>query len=819
MFEKTRLAAAVAAAAGLAVAVPVHAQGAPAPAERRMLEEIVVTAARREQDIQDVAVTVTAITGDVLQRAFAQDATGLNGIAPNVQLLPVGAFPNASAFYIRGVGSTDIESATEPGIAVFVNDIYQGRTSTALTDFLDIESVEILRGPQGTLFGRNAAGGVVQINQAQPEFGAQTLDVGVMVGNYGRRNVSLVGNTPLSDDVALRVAGKFTSSDGYYSNQHPTGGSVSGNERITLMPSLKWQVSDDLEVLLRGEYNRTRDDSQANVPWNACRQDPATAAPFPNTFVTGVNDLVVDAVANVFGDVATAQALCAKPIRGDSFKVAHNQERGNFADFDVWGLSANVSYLVPELGRFTYIGSYREVDEDVYNDFDTTPYFIFETRRDQAHWQFSHELRYNADLSEDFELVLGAYYFEQDYDLKQDTFGLLAGPTQNIFGRSRQDHRNVALFGQLDYRLTDELVLIAGLRWDNEKKGFNHCGVGAGSAALRICEADFGAGPVDTTISGSQTWSNLSPKLGAQYFFSDDLMGYATWSRAFRSGGFNGRATSPTTIGPFDEEQADNFEVGMKSAMLDGRMRANLSLFWLDYKDLQRPVIRPNPSGGAGQETITENVGKARNRGAELELTALLTPRLSLDLSLGYLDASNQEFCAPLHGVRPVNEPPDGFTQCAPSLPVLNAAGDPTGFLVPIDATDLDPPQSPKWTTRVGLVFEQPIDQYGNLTLAASWRFQSGVSAVGAGLPPGTDLGITNFDGSRVDARRKSNDVIDLSATWRSPDERYRVAAFVKNLTDEQYLSTGTFVAGLFNFIQFNPPRHYGLEVSMALGQ
>lgn len=817
MFEKTRLAAAVAAAAGLAVSAPVYAQGA--PAERRMLEEIVVTAARREQDIQDVAVTVTAITGDVLQRAFAQDATGLNGIAPNVQLLPVGAFPNASAFYIRGVGSTDIESATEPGIAVFVNDIYQGRTSTALTDFLDIESVEILRGPQGTLFGRNAAGGVVQVNQAQPELGAQTLDASVMVGNHGRRNVTLVGNMPIGDDVALRLAGKFTSLDGYYSNQHPTGGSVSGNERITLMPSLKWQVNEDLDVLLRGEYSRTRDDSQANVPWNACRQDPATAVPLPGTFVTGVNDLVIDATANVFQDVATARALCAKPIKGQSFKVSHNQELGNFADFDVWGLSANVSYDVADLGRFTYIGSYRSVEEDVYNDFDTTPYFIFETRRGQDHWQFSQELRFNADLSEDFELVLGAYYFEQDYDLKQDTFGLLAGPTQHIFGRSQQRHRNVAVFGQLDYQVTEELVLIAGLRWDSEKKKFDHCGVGAGSAALRICEADFGAGVVDTTISDSNSWSNLSPKLGAQYFFSDDLMGYATWSRAFRSGGYNGRATSPTTIGPFDEEQADNYEIGLKSALFDGRVRANLSAFWLEYKDLQRPVIRPNPAGGAGQETITENVGKARNRGAELELSALLTPQLSLDLSLGYLNASNQEFCAPLQGVRAVDEPPAGFTQCAPSLPVLDAAGNPTGFLVPIDATDLDPPQSPKWTTRVSLVYEQPIDQYGSVTLAASWRYQSGVNAVGAGLPPGSDAGIGNFDGSRVDARRKSNETIDLNATWRSQDERYRVSAFVKNLTNEQYLSTGTFVAGLFNFIQFNPPRHYGLEVSVALGQ
>ena len=818
MFEKRILATAIAAAAGLAVAAPASAQSG--ASERRMLEEIVVTATRREQDIQDVAVTVTAITGDTLQRAFADNATALDGIAPNVQLQPVGAFPNASAFYIRGVGSTDIESATEPGIAVFVNDIYQGRMSTALVDFLDIASVEILRGPQGTLFGRNAAGGVVQIQQARPELGASTTDLAATVGSDGRRNVSAVVNTPVSDDVALRIAGKYSSFDGFYTNKFEGGGSVSGSERITLMPSLKWQAAENIEVLLRGEYNKTRDDSMANVPWSACREDPATAAVIPGTgFVTAANDLVVDVVANIFGDPETARQLCAQPVTSESFDVQHNQERGNFANFDTWGITGQVSYDVPDIGRFTYIGNYRDVDEDVYNDFDTTPAFIFETRRAQAHTQQSHELRYNANLSETYELVLGAYYFEQDYDLAQNTLGLLAGPGQVIFGRSKQQHENWALFGQLDYRVTDELILIGGLRYDSEKKTFDHCGVGAGDPVLRICQADFGAGPVDTTISGSETWSNLSPKLGAQYFFTPETMGYATWSRAFRSGGFNGRATSPTTIGPFDEEQADNYEIGVKSSLLDGRVRANLSAFWLDYKDLQRPVIRPNPTGGAGQETVTENVGEARNRGIELELTAMLHSSLTLDWSLGYLDASNEEFCAPLQGVRQVDEAPAGFTQCAPSREVLNAAGDVSGFLIPIDATDLDPPQSPKWSSRLSLVYEHSLDRNGSLALAGSWRYRSGVSLVGAGLPPGSDDGVLNFDGSRASARRGSNNVFDVNATWRSADDRYRVSGYVKNLTDEQYVSTGTFVAGLFNFVQFNEPRHWGVEVAMSLGQ
>jgi len=812
MFARNTLAVAIAAAAGLGASAPLSAQ---APeSQGRALEEIVVTAARREQSIQDVAVSVTAISGDALQRAYAQDATDLNGIAPNVQLMPVGAFQNATAFYIRGVGSTDIESAAEPGIAVLVNDVYQGRVSTALTDFLDIESVEILRGPQGTLFGRNAAGGVVQVNQTEPQLGETTFDLSLLGGSKGRRNITAVMNAPLADDVAFRLAGKYSEFDGWYKNGNAAGGDVSGQERITLMPSMKWEVNENLDVLVRGEYNRTRDDSMANVPWNVCREDPATAAVIPGTgFVTAANDLVIDAVANVFGDPAAAAELCGQPINSDSFTVNHDQAAGNFSKFDVWGLTGQVNYTIPEFGRFTYIANYRDVDEDVINDFDTTPFHIFETRRNQEHWQFSHELRFNADLSDDFDLVLGAYYFEQEYDLRQNTSGLLTAPLPGVFGRSQQTAENWALFGQLDYRVTDDLVLIAGLRYDSEKKQFDHCGVGVGDATTRDCPQG-----APTTVDASETWSNLSPKLGAQYFLNADTMAYASWSRAFRSGGFNGRAVAPFSIGPFDEEQADNYEIGIKSELFDGRIRANLSAFWLEYKDLQRPVIRPNPAGGGGQETITENVGEARNRGVELELTALLTDGLSVDWTLGYLDARNEDFCAPLQGVQPTNQVAPGFTQCAPTQAVDDGSGGTAGFLIPIDGTDLDPPQSPEWSSRLSLVYEHSLRESGFITMAGTWRYQSSVSVVGAGLPAGSNAGVVNFNGARVSSQRGSNHTFDLDTTWRSVDDRYRVSAFVKNLTDEQYIATGTFVAGLFNFVQFNEPRHYGVEVAVSLG-
>ncbi len=807
MFRRSVLAGAVAAAGAAASVAPAWAQ----EASSGVLEEVVVTATRRTESLQDVPISVTAITGDRLHSNYPQDARDLNGIAPNVQLQPVGAFQNAAAFYIRGVGSTDIESATDPGIATFIDDVYQGRVSTALQDFVDVSAVEVLRGPQGTLFGRNAIGGVVHIKHNEPDLQESDFGVSVLAGSENRFDVKAMGNLAISDTLAFRVAAKSTNADGFYHNKSPGAPDLNGADRITVLPSVKWQPNEKWKLVVRGEYNRTRDDSWANVPYSACRADPTTSAPF-----TGQNDVVIDFISGVFGDPAAAAAFCGRKVDDDSFDVRHDQHDGSFSKFDVWGITGNVERLIDGVGTITYIGNYRSVEENVENDFDTTDFYLFETQRVQDHYQFSHELRFASDFSDTVRVVTGLYYFNQRYEMDQFTRGALVAPATEIFGHSRQVDEAWAAFGQVDWDVTPKMTLTAGTRYSDEKKSLHHCGVGFGDPTTRTCQLDLGAGPVSTLIEKNKDWSEMSPKLGIDYSLSDQVMAYASWAKGFRSGGFNGRGNTASSVGPFDQETMDNYEIGIKSELWQSRVRMNASVFFMDYNNLQRATIRPAP-GGAGQETVTDNVGSAENKGAELELTALLTSQLTVNLTVGYLDASNKDWCSAVQGVLPTASAPTGFSQCAPATEVFTPTGASAGFLVPVDVSDLPPSQAPKWQTRLDVYYDVPLAGRGTLGLAGTWRYSDKVSLVGGGYPAGTLDGVVNYDGTFVDPMRDASNIFDVSAMWRSPDERYRVSLFVKNVTNEIYASTGTFVAGLFNFVQMNEPRYWGLELAYNL--
>jgi iron complex outermembrane receptor protein len=808
MFRRSLLASAI---AGTGVAVPSTPVLAESAAAGGVLEEVVVTATRRTESLQDVPISVTAISGDRLQNNYPQDARDLNGIAPNVQLQPVGAFQNAAAFYIRGVGSTDIESATDPGIATFIDDVYQGRVSTALQDFVDVSAVEVLRGPQGTLFGRNAIGGVVHLRHNEPELGATQFGASVLGGSRDRFDAKVMGNVAVSDTLAFRVAAKSTNSDGFYDNEAPGAPDLNGQDRITVLPSVRWAPDDNWNVGLRGEYNRTRDDSWANIPYSACRADPAASAPF-----TGQNDVIIDFIAGVFGNPAAAASFCGQEVDDDSFDVRHDQPIGSFSDFDVWGFTADVERYLEGVGTITYIGNYRDVEEDVANDFDTTDFNLFHTQRIQDHYQFSHELRFASEFSGAVHLVTGLYYFEQEYEMDQFTRGALIAPATEIFGHSVQLDQAWAAFGQVDWNVTQRLTVTAGLRYSEEEKEFNHCGVGFGDPATRTCQIDLGAGPISTEIEKQEEWSDVSPKLGVSYVVNDKVMVYGSWAQGFRSGGFNGRGNTEFSVGPFDEETVDNYELGIKADLWQDRLRVNASAFLMDYQDLQRASIRPAP-GGAGQETVTDNVGSAENKGVELEVTALVTPAFTLNLTVGYLDARNEDWCSAVQGVLPTANAPAGFSQCADATEVLTPGGASAGFLVPVDVSHLPPSQSPEWQTRLDASYELLLGDAGSLTLIGTWQYSDEVSLVAAGLPAGTLDGIVNYDGSFINPVRDSTNILDFSATWRSADSRYRASFFVKNATDEIYASTGTFVAGLFNFVQVNHPRHWGLELAYNL--
>jgi iron complex outermembrane receptor protein len=785
-------------------------------APRAQIETVITEAQKVQSDVQSTPVALTTISGEQLQRSFAQDFRDIAGAAPNVLLQPVGAFQNASAFFIRGAGSSDIESAADPGIAVLIDGIYMARTSTALVDFLDVEAVEVLRGPQGTLFGRNAIGGAVLLRHNAPDVYDFGLQGSVLAGKRGRLDMKAVVNVPIVEGkAAMRLAVKSTNFDGFYFNEYDNE-KIGGQDRLTILPSFKF-VGENWDVTLRGEYNRTRDDSFPNIPHNVCQTDPAVGS--------AGNDLVINTVAGLAGGVA-ARDYCSDEVDMEDFTVNHDHYNGFGANFDVWGITGEVNYTIPDVGTFTYLGNYRDVHEDVYNDFDTTPYDIFNTRRQQWHWQTSHEVRFASDFSDFVDFVVGAYYFEQHYVLSQDGFGIfnVGAPrtgASNV-GRSEQWHDQWSLFGQADWHITDRLTLVTGLRYDSERKDFYHCGVGSADPVTRTCPANV-PGIMDATFdsdediadmpgfaNGTNNWSNFSPKVSVNYQFTDDLFAFASWSRGFRSGGFNGRANFASTAGPFDEEKADNYEIGIKADLFDRRLRLNVAAFWTEFSDLQRTIIRPAASGSGGQETVTENAADARSRGIELEATAIPVEGLTINGSVGYLDADTLSWCADLNG--PSQPTPAGKELCGTAVDLGSA-----GILQPFENAGLEVPQAPEWTTRLSISYEFPVGNLGFLTLAGDWTYRSSLALAAAGFPPGTQTGFTQYDGVHVAARRNSAHIFNANVTFNEIEDRYRISFFMKNITNELYINTTTYVAGLFNFRQLNEPRHWGIEISFDL--
>ena len=883
-------------------------------AEGAMLEEIIVTATRREASLQDVAIPMTAVSGEALERRFAQDLRDLTSAAPNVQFEPVGIFQNSSSFFIRGQGTGDIESASESKVGVYIDGIYQARTSTGLSDMVDVRAVEILRGPQGTLFGRNTVAGAVQILHNEPEMNEFGASASVLGGTKGRLDVKGTVNIPMIDDkLAGRVALKSTRHDGWWTNPSVGGKDRGGVDRMTILPSLKWTPNDKLNVVVRGEWSKTRDDTNMTQSHHYCRTDPFnlfTGGPSDNDLVITTQTLYNLIVLGQDPVTAAANAgkICAKPLEDQSvkeeFNATNTEDRGQHYDLDVWGITVQADYDL-DIGKITYIGNYRDTEEDIIFTIDVAPHDLFAGQRVTDHHQMSHELRFASDFSDTFDFVAGTYYFEQEYAMKQSSWGMLftpnivlnaPDPTVITFSNpssyggaqfSNQTNEAWALFAQANWHITDALTLTVGGRYSSETKEFKHCPVGAGNEALPPSFAkdaegcnnsqafviDPTAPPIANppgTEAGSITptpvwtlvpaigfdtsggvengcrpvldpagapifcnnrlappkkkWTDFTPMAGLTYQINDDMMAYFTWSRGFTAGGYNGRGGTESTIGPFNPEEATNYEIGVKSDWFDNRLRANLTAFDTTVKEFQAAFIRPAPGGG-GQETIQANLGSYETQGIEAEFTGLPTPELTVWLNLSYLKTTRKDFCTDpdgphgVEGVVPTVGGPNSADAeiCDTPTELRDAIGAFQGWNTPVDASEFSQRgRAPKFTVSAGLAYEFNLDNLGKLMISGDLAYQSEQGISGSRIPEPD--GVLQYNGDFITHKREAVTLFNASAVWRSPKERYEVAAYVKNIGNELRAQAVTNVGGLLNFRVTNLPRPYGLEIRANLG-
>jgi iron complex outermembrane receptor protein len=569
------------------------------------LEEVVVTARKREESLQDLGQSVSAVSGAEVAARYAADISEVVDISPNLIIDDTAQGPGGvAAVSLRGIGVAEVESSFDPAVGVVIDGLFLGKASGSITKLLDIERIEVLRGPQGTLFGRNAIGGVINVTRSDPgtELGGK---IRASYGNYDTTELDALVNVPMGEQFAVKFMGSWhDQGDGYYDNTF-TGGD-DGREEYTMWGAhALWTPRDDLSL----EYSYMDESYDQDTP--------------PLLNVAQPGQLFCDAFGYCSPDLDT-------PISGDRYEVVQNGP--NEAEFDARTHIASARWDVSDRWAVDYIFGYRETEEEVLQDFDGTPETLFETSRPEDYDQTSHELRvtYTGDK---LDTTVGAYLFDMEYTIDLVSFIGFAVPNTvlSIPQTANQETDSYAFFFESDYALTPEWVLTVGGRYSHDEK----------SAQITNDPVISQPTPVD------ESWAEFTPKVGLKWFAQDNFMLYGLYSSGYRAGGFNGRPSTQVAADlPYDPETVDNYELGIKSEWLDNRLRINAAVFYMEYDDKQEEqsvaVV-----GGTGQQTVVANASTAEITGLEVDFTWLPdVDGLSIMGNLGLLDAQYDDFVA-----------------------------------------------------------------------------------------------------------------------------------------------------------------------------
>jgi len=575
---------------------PAAAAASAAEPDEAVIKEIVVTARRRNETLQNTPVAITAIPPQQLEATRAVNLTDLQGVAPNVLITTQSTGAATANISIRGIAFADVEKSFDPAVGVMVDGVYIGTSTGQLLDFFDINSLEILRGPQGTLFGRNTIGGVINVRRTRP-----TLKWGgkfeASYGSYDQFDVRGVVNVPLIKDVlGVKLFEFHQQNHGFYKDA-ATGKRVGGSNSENFGASFLLEPSNSFNALLTLEEQQ-----QDFEPVNGSLTQPGDifCGFMPAGGCGGNNTTDIYTIydqPNYYGHYRARAATLEMNLNAGPVKIAS-------------------------------ITSYRDSNERQRQDFATNG--LYDAARRQTYHQFSQELRASGNLTNTFDYVAGLYYFYSTYHLIQDTnvFGAYAGQ-QDTTGKSRSE----AAFIDFDWKFLPKLRLSGGGRFTHDEKENINPPIYPGTA--------------------KKSWSRFTPRVTLDYRPYDGLMLYATWSKGYRSGGFSGRGqTVISATTPYDPETVSVYEVGVKSEFLNRRVVLNVAGYYTDYTKIQQNTTVTLP-GGVGNETLVVNAAGAKIKGIEADLTARPTRELTLNASVGYTDANFHGFIVnqPVFGV------------------------------------------------------------------------------------------------------------------------------------------------------------------------
>ncbi|MFT7776254.1 TonB-dependent receptor [Roseateles sp.] len=601
---RSRLHFAILAGLGAAAVLPAAAQTAPAaePAVTT-LDVVKVTARKREETLQDVPVAVTALTADQLDKLAIKDLGDLQGQVPNLTIYAARGSNTTLTTFIRGVGQADPLWGVDPGVGIYFDDVYIARPQGALLDVYDVQRVEVLRGPQGTLYGKNTIGGAVKyVSKPLPQ---QTEgQVTLAVGNYGQVNAKGAVGTAVNDgQFRFRIAGASLNRDGYGKNL-TDGSPVSDQATTSGRVSLGWFPTGST-FSAQVSADRTRDNSHMRgfQRLNVNPSDPAKTPPTAGRY-----------------DIASGMP-----------NANYTNSEGESLTLN-WGASADWS--------LKYILAHRASDTDTSIDFDGLPAKIADVRAEYHDSSQSHELQAIYE-GQNHSGVIGLYYFDgrAGGTVRNNFFNLLFGTTNGtVFTKGK------AIYGDWSWRLTPQFAISAGLRYTDESKRARVLNLG-------FPNANFGPTPISVAADFDKTRSvtNTSPRLSLEYKASDAVKLYTTASRGFKSGGYNIRAQAvavPRSAEPFQDEKLDSLEFGAKMVFDEGRLELNTALFHNKYKNVQLSVFT-SYIGANGQPAFFgdfTNAGKATINGAELEFVWRPTTAWRLSGNLAALNAKYDEY-------------------------------------------------------------------------------------------------------------------------------------------------------------------------------
>ena len=536
-----------------------------------LMEEIVVTAQKREQNLQDVGVSITAFSGEQMRKLGLVESNDLIAQTPGLEVSGYGGSAIAS-YNIRGVGQNDYTANQEAPVALYIDDAYQSSNVTSRFSLFDVERAEVLRGPQGTLFGRNSTGGLVHYITVKPSEELEGF-VDVTLGEEGRRRVEAAVGGGLTDKVSGRLSMVYNEDNGLLDND--IGPDVARADDWAVRGQLLFEPSDDLSILLKVQY---------------ADEDAA-----PNGWTLNVPSF---SATDFFGFV--------DEIDGDPFTIS--SDFGYFQKTEVINLYANISW---DIGGFTLtsITDYQDIDHDYGEDSDSTPDSVYHYIQTADIEQISQELRLNWE-GERHRSIVGVYFLNIDGDFTTEQSGTFYfGP--DIFDETAlQETTTYAIFGQTEFDLTDQLALTLGVRYNNDEKDYT------------LAAADFGF----PTFTGSLSEDDFNAKVQLDYRPNDDWLLYAGWNRGIKSGGFNFPLTPANSASlPYSGEVLTTYEAGFKASLSD-TTRLNVSAYYYDYNDYQAYNIDPFFNA------LLFNA-EAEFYGGEIEL--VMNPVEGLDVLLG----------------------------------------------------------------------------------------------------------------------------------------------------------------------------------------